>query len=92
MQMPRPRRPVRAVIVAIALLLIVGGVPAAMVAMRGDTPPSAPGQNVPVPTAGSTTAAPGGDSQSRPAGTVDPDYWDEDRMREAPGATMPADG
>ena len=83
------RRP--ALIIAVVLLLVLIAVPAAIAGSGGrDTPPAPPGTNVPiVPT--SDPAAPGAENHQAPALHPDPDYWTEERMREASGAPMPTD-
>jgi hypothetical protein len=89
MRRPRMTRPGRAALAAAGLLLLVT-VPVAMAARGRDTPPSPPGQTVPVP-AGESKLVPGADSRGQNAGPADSGYWTEERMRQAPGATMPED-
>ena len=90
MRRPRLTRPGRAALAGAGLLLLVT-VPVAMATRGRDIPPSAPGQTVPVPVSESKPA-PGADSRGQDAGPASPGYWTEERMREAPGATMPEDG
>ena len=89
MRRPRLTRSRRAVLAAAGLMLLLT-VPVAMAARGRDIPPSPAGQTVPVP-AGESKAVPGADSQGQPAGTSDPGYWTDERMRRAPGASMPED-
>jgi hypothetical protein len=89
MRRPRLNRLGRAALVAAGLIVLLT-VPVAMAALGRDTPPAPPGQAVPVP-AGTSTTAPGAESQGRRAGATQPGYWTEERMRQAPGAAMHED-